>query len=626
MSEKQNLIKLPWYFYFTLVLIYLSPLLAFEILGIATGIFTKYEYNQIAQSVANLLYFVVVIGLAVIACITQRNTLKKYLANPTDENTVKFNKKIKLLATINIVAPILISAVQGILICSLIKSGLVTLSHFEGQSPNASIICFSFAVVFDLALLFYVLNIRIYEKTICSIPFKADNFTMSLTQRNLLTLVFAVLGIVLMLLAIILCPKNLENGTASLSAKFIPFVIYSVIYIIVIEFSLVSDVKGCVNSIAKISQALTNKDYTVEDQLPKNRSELGVIIQDMNNLKHMTAGILGDINNSSNATARQSDDLVANMNNTKSNVDNIISSITAMQSDISEQTSGVQESNAAITQIMANIQSLNEAIENQSASVTESSAAVEQMVGNIASVNQILSKNNEVVNLLTQASEKGQKTVQTAVAAADEVMTRSEGILQASNIIQSISSRTNLLAMNAAIESAHAGEAGKGFAVVASEIRTLAEQSSNQSKAIGDSLTSLSEAITNITTDIRQVQTVFSDIYELSQQVKGQESVIASAMEEQNIGNQQILQAMQQITEITASVQGGSTEMLSSGQQIANKIGSLTAITKHIEDGMREITSRSQQINDAVTITTMSTSSTKQNVEKLKLELNEFKL
>lgn len=70
------------------------------------------------------------------------------------------------------------------------------------------------------------------------------------------------------------------------------------------------------------------------------------------------------------------------------------------------------------------------------------------------------------------------------------------------SLISDISSKVNLLALNASIESARAGEAGKGFAVVANEIKGLSEQTD--------------EATEHIATIIKGVTT---GIYKIEQQM-----------------------------------------------------------------------------------------------------------
>lgn len=87
----------------------------------------------------------------------------------------------------------------------------------------------------------------------------------------------------------------------------------------------------------------------------------------------------------------------------------------------------------------------------------------------------------------------------------------SKGITSVTGFIREISSQTNLLGLNAAIEAARVGEAGAGFGVVAKEVRKLSEDTKEATNRIESSLTSVQNSIKQMEEEINQIAVASQD-------------------------------------------------------------------------------------------------------------------
>ncbi len=135
------------------------------------------------------------------------------------------------------------------------------------------------------------------------------------------------------------------------------------------------------------------------------------------------------------------------------------------------------------------------ALGEYSTRVLEASAAISQMIHSLKDIAAAADARKAGIEELAHVARDGDERIAEVTGSIDGIVKATARMDEMNELIADVANRTNLLAMNAAIEAAHAGVAGKGFSVVAEEIRKLSEETADSSRGIGRLLDDTREAV-----------------------------------------------------------------------------------------------------------------------------------
>lgn len=216
----------------------------------------------------------------------------------------------------------------------------------------------------------------------------------------------------------------------------------------------------------------------------------------------------------------------------------------SMEQAIHQVDAAVESLYSGSDEITAATQDLSSRTEIQASQLEETTASIHDLNRQVRETSAAATAAATSVRDVENRAREGTVVVDEAITAMGRIEASASDIANITNVIDDLSFKTSLLALNASVEAARAGEAGHSFAVVADEVRQLAQQSAVAANDIRTLIDKSANEVKQGADLVRSTGEAMGVIENHVKAITGFVDKIASSAQEQAAGLGQVTHAM----------------------------------------------------------------------------------
>ena len=413
------------------------------------------------------------------------------------------------------------------------------------------------------------------------------------------------------------------------------------------SFSLLDYLKQMVQAAQRVAQG----DLSVKVEARSSADQLGnafsIMTADLGNLVSSISENALRVEAASSELAHAADESSRATAQITTTIQQMASGTNEFASTVSHTSQSVEQMSIAIDGVARGAQDQAQAVNNATSIAGQITTTIHEIASNAQTGSQVASEAAQTATSGAQTVEEtilGMNSIKTKVGiSVEKVQEMGERSNQIGTIVQTIediSSQTNLLALNAAIEAARAGEQGKGFAVVADEVRKLAERSSQATKEISELISGIqvtvAEAVSAMNDGALEVESgvdkaersgeALKSILQAVEAVKSQVSSIAEAAERINASAGELDDSMSSVSAVVEENTAATEEMSASSSEVTSAMELIASSSEETSASIEEVSASTEEMSAQVQEVTASAQELANLAEILRTLVARFKL